>query len=217
MTPEARVTIESAIDEYTRERFLDLYHESFAPLAPLAAARQSFTDDEFRMEVDHPDVLKVVGWRGDEIVAIALISTNLDVVPWISPDFYAQQFPDHYARRAIFYYSTLLVVPEERHGPWVHAITEAGALMTAVNDGLVAFDCCRFTSDEVQLPDMIREISNKYAIVETHEIDVQRYYAYVTHGVREIDLRDRKSHGVAISLEARGGRFSAPSLSGGDR
>ncbi|MCU1455255.1 MAG: uncharacterized protein JWN46_3401 [Acidimicrobiales bacterium] len=204
MTLPARVTIERSLDEATRERFLELYHESFAPLAPLAAARQSFTDDEFRMEADHPDVLKVVGWRGDDIVALALISTNLDVVPWISPEFFKQQYPDQYARRAIFYYSTLLVVPEERGGPWVHAITEAGALMTATHDGLVAFDCCRFTKDEVQLPEMIYAISNMYAVVEPVEIDVQHYYAYVTRGIREIDLRDKKSHGVDISLEARG-------------
>ncbi|MEJ7582978.1 MAG: hypothetical protein WKF43_02610 [Acidimicrobiales bacterium] len=183
------------------DQFAEIHREAFAPLAVISAVRQSLTDDEFRDEVASPDVLKFLGFGPfDEAVALALLTNELSLVPWIDERFYAAKFPDAHARKAIFYFFTLLVAPEAQGGPWVTAMIEALAMHTALANGVVAFDCCEFNVREMLVPDLIRDIASKYVEVDCREVDVQHYYTYQFLAVREIDLRDIKEHGITIDL-----------------
>lgn len=193
-----RVTTETVIDASTTERFLELYRAAFDPLVPLAAARQSLTDDEFREEMVDPSVLKYVGWDDSGApVALVMIATDLTRVPWISPEFWERRYPDHYRRGAIHYYGALLVSPQVRGGPWaVRMLTEA-TRFTAGLPGIAAFDCCRYNVDEVHLPELIASIGKRICRFETVEVDVQRYYAYVSHGLLDVDI-DLTEQGGAV-------------------
>jgi hypothetical protein len=187
-----RVTIENVVDDDTTERFLALYRAAFDPLEGVAAARQSLTDDEFRAEMRHESVLKFIGWdRRERPVAMVVINTDLDTVPWVSPEFWRRRYPEQAARGAIFYFGALLVSPDVRGGPWAHRMLAETVRYTARHHAVAAFDCCQHNVDEVQLPRMIAEVANALSFVETERVDTQAYYAYVTHGLRdEIDLRD---------------------------
>ena len=187
-----RVTIETIVDDDTAERFLELYRHSFAPLEGLAAARQSLTDDEFLSEMRDETVLKFIGWdRRERPAAMVVINTDLDTVPWVSPEFWRRRYPEQAARGAVFYFGALLVSPDVRGGPWAHRMLAETVRYTARHHAVAAFDCCQHNVDEVQLPRMIAEVANALSFVETERVDTQAYYAYVTHGLRdEIDLRD---------------------------
>lgn len=189
-----RVTIETVIDEPTTERFLDLYRAAFDPLEGLAASRQALTDDEFREEMQLESVLKFVGWdRREQPVAMAVINTDLDTVPWISPEFWRRRYPEQAARGAIHYYGALLVSPTVRGGLWAYRMLRETVRYTASHHAVAAFDCCRHNIDEVQLPKLIAEVARPLCHFDTEEVDVQAYYAYPTYGLREapaeIDLR----------------------------
>ena len=162
------------------ERFLKLYRTTFDPLDIAAAARQSLTDEEFVEEMALPSVMKFVGYDDlDEPVAMVFMSTDLSTVPWISPAFYANQFPEHYARGAIYYIGALLVHPDARHGgAMVRRIMRTVIRKIAEDGAIAAFDCCGFNVDVVGLPRMIEKVGRQVCTVNTHEVDVQRYYAY---------------------------------------
>ncbi len=206
-----RVTIETVVDDETAERFLALYRASFEPLEAVAAARQSHTDDEFRDEMREPSVLKFIGWdRRERPVAMVVIHTDLDTVPWASPAFWRRRYPEQAARGAIFYFGALLVSPDVRGGPWAHRMLSETVRYTARNHAVAAFDCCQHNVEEVQLPRMIADVANALSYVDTERVDEQVYYAYVTHGLRdEIDLRDEP----AAAPEPRG---STDALAAGD-
>ena len=90
-----RVTIETVIDESTTEQFLQLYRAAFDPLEGLAAGRQALTDDEFREEMRLETVLKFIGWdRRERPVAMVVIATDLETVPWVSPGFWRERYPE---------------------------------------------------------------------------------------------------------------------------
>lgn len=187
-----RVTIETTVDDIgTIEGFLDLYRDAFAPLAVQAAGRQSLTDDEFRAEMAEESVLKFVGWdRHDTPVALALVATDLSHVPWISPAFWIDRYPDHAARGAIWYYGALLVDPTAKGGFWTRRLMVEMARHTAIHRAVAAFDCCRFNVEDVKVPQMVAEISNRLAHSSGGLVDTQSYYAFVFDGLRdEIDLR----------------------------
>lgn len=193
-----RVTIETVIDERTTEEFLELYRAAFDPLEGLAAGRQALTDDEFREEMRLPTVLKFVGWdRRERPVAMVVINTDLDTVPWISPGFWRQRYPEQAERGAIYYFGALLVSPTVRGGPWAHRMLAETVTFTARNHAVAAFDCCQHNVESVKLPEMIAAVAESLSYVDTERVDAQVYYAYVTHGLRgedaatsEIDLRE---------------------------
>lgn len=207
-----RVTIENVVDDHTTEEFLGLYRSAFDPLDALAAGRQALTDDEFREEMQLETVLKFIGWnRRDEPVAMVVINTDLDTVPWISPGFWRERYPEQAARRAIFYFGALLVSPKVKGGPWAHRMLSETVRFTARNHAVAAFDCCQHNVDSVKLPEMIAAVAESLAHVDTEQVDAQVYYAYVTHGllddeapgsISEIDLRE-VSHDVATAPESR--------------
>lgn len=177
--------METTLDEATTEEFLAVYRESFAELDDKAAARQSLTDDEFRDEMHTERVLKFVAWdAAARPVALAFVATDLEVVPWVSPQYYALKYPEHFARSVIFYFGALLVRPGDRGGVISYALLKELTRFVAANGGIAAFDCCQFNHDAVGLPDLIGAVASEVCEVDRQEIDTQRYYAYVAGDMR---------------------------------
>jgi len=180
------ITMETRLDDATTEQFLAVYRDSFAPLEDKAAARQSLTDDEFRDEMHHTSVLKFVAWdESGHPAAIAFVATDLSVVPWISIPYYATRFPEQFARGVIYYFGALLVRPDHRGGTTSYELLKELSRFTAMNGGIAAFDCCRFNEEAVKLPELIAAVAREVCVVDPQQIDAQRYYAYVTNGLRE--------------------------------
>ena len=165
--------------------FLVAYRAAFQPLETLAAARQSLTDEEFEEEMRDPRVVKFVARdaRGDA-VSLAFMATDLSIVPWVSVPYYAHRFPEHYARGAVYYCGALLVRPDRQGGPWVKYVVDDLFTYVAENHAVVAFDCCAYVNDVVQLPETAARVAHRLAHCETHELDTQRYYAYALAGLR---------------------------------
>ncbi|MBK5224433.1 MAG: hypothetical protein JJE52_16480 [Acidimicrobiia bacterium] len=181
-----RVTIETVIDAPTTDQFLELYRAAFDPLDGLAAGRQALSDEEFREEMELESVLKFIGWdRRERPAAMVVIATDLDVVPWISPEFWRRRFPEHAERNAIFYFGALLVSPTVRGGPWAHRMLSETVKYTARNRAVAAFDCCRHNVESVELPRMVADVAHALSYADTELVDTQSYYAYNLHGLRD--------------------------------
>ncbi len=195
-----RITIETGIDPAVTEAFLPIYHESFAHLAELAASKQVLSDTDFRTVMASPEVLKFSGWtQADKLCAIALATPKLDLVPWVSPPFFAKRFPDHYERGVIYYFLALLVHEENRDESWATAILEAISLFCGARQGVTVFDCCTFNNDVVKLPEIIIETGRRCLDLDAYEIDTQHYHALVLNRIRTIDLRNVR-HREVIDL-----------------
>lgn len=180
------VTIETSIDDETIEQFLELYRAAFAPLAPLAAGRQSFHDEEFMEILADQRVLKVLAWdSGDQPCALSFLATELSLIPWISPAYFAARFPEPFARQAVYYCGTILVHPSHQRGPSAGMVLDAMCERIQRDRAVVAFDCCGFNVDVIRLPEIVAAAGRRLTALDTFEIDVQRYYAYAEVGVIE--------------------------------
>jgi predicted GNAT superfamily acetyltransferase len=161
------------------EQFLRVYRAGFAPLELRSAARQALTDDEFRAEMRDPLVTKFVAFDDEgEAGAMAIIATDLSIVPWISVPYYAHHFPEHYARGAIYYVNAVVVRPDRQGGPWSKVVLEDMYRFVAEHRALMAFDCCGYNVDTVKLVETTARAAHRIAHVETAELDQQRYYAF---------------------------------------
>lgn len=170
------------------EDFLKVYRAAFEPLETRAAARQSLTDDEFVEELAHPAVLKWLAWDDDHAdggrpAGMAFVTTDLSIVPWISLPYYQAHFPEHYARKAIYYFGGLLVHPEYQGSSAAAELLEASLGRCAADHAIAAFDCCGFNVEVKHFTDHIAEVCRRVSIeCDLQEIDVQRYYAYNLKG-----------------------------------
>jgi hypothetical protein len=162
------------------EEFLGIYRSAFLPLERLAPARQSLTDDEFMAEMSDDRVLKFVcNDQEQATVALGFMATELSVVPWISPPYYEARFPDHYARRAIYYFGAMLVRPDRQGGSWATMLLTEMSKMVMADSAIAAFDCCAYNVTVLRLPELIATVGQRLGRVETIELDSQQYFAYL--------------------------------------
>jgi hypothetical protein len=183
--PKGRVDILHDVSDAVTEEFLGIYQLAFEPLKTRSPARQWLTDDEFRHEMADPSVLKFVA-RGsdDEIVALALMSTDLSTVPWISEPYFAHRYPDHFARSALYYFGAMLVRPERQGGPWAKYLLDHIFHFLAEREGVGCFDCCGFNIDTVALPELVQRAGHRLVRFDLQLLDRQQYYAAVVDGFK---------------------------------
>lgn len=179
-----RIETPESLPDAQVEDFLKLYRSAFEPMEVLAAARQSLTDDEFVEELTHPATFKMVCYDdADRAVGLSFMTNDLTTVQWISIPYYQARFPQHFARKAIYYNGALLVHPDYQGTSAARLLLEAVFRKCGETDAVCAFDCCGFNVDSRRFPQMIADIARSVCrSVDTQEIDVQRYYAYVTEG-----------------------------------
>lgn len=183
--PRGQVDILENVPAGVAEDFLAIYRAAFDPLKTKSPARQWLTDDEFMHELADPSVLKFVARSDDdEIVAMALMSTDLSNVPWISEPYFAAKFPEHYAAGKLFYFGALLVRPERQGGPWAKYLLDHIFNFFGERRAIGCFDCCGFNVDTVALPDLIVRASRSMVDLELELLDNQTYYAGIVHGFK---------------------------------
>lgn len=218
-SPSTRVTLERLVSEKVIDDFLPIYRASFAHLAERSAAKQVLDDEEFRQLLASSSTVKFCGWRGDRLVALALMTHDLALVPWVSIPFFWKQYPTEMAEGQIGYFLTLLVEEPERGGPWMTLLLEALSLYSVSRGVVMIFDCCRYNIEEIDVPGMIRTLGERYVDVETERIDIQHYYAYLAHDAGRHDFNAIADAGIidltidpATELDVIDLRVSAPTL-----
>ncbi|HEV2890364.1 MAG TPA: hypothetical protein VGX28_08300 [Frankiaceae bacterium] len=161
------------------EPFLEVYRAAFAPLATRAAARQFLTDDEFRDEMRDARVTKLVAFdEAGEAGSMAIVATDLSLVPWISVPYYESRYPEQYRRGAVYYVNAAVVRPDRQGGPWTKVVLEDLYRFVAENRAVMAFDACGFNVDVIKLVEATARAAHRLAHVEAAELDQQRYYAF---------------------------------------
>ena len=91
----ARVTIthELTITGQPAEALWNAYEENFGPLQDLAMLRHVDTREDMLDQLANPRIVKIVGWRGDEPVGLAMVTNSLEDVTEISPQFLRAALP----------------------------------------------------------------------------------------------------------------------------
>lgn len=182
-----QITRESRIDADEIEIFLKLYREAFAPLEELSPLRQSMTDEEFRQEMIHESVIKLVAWDdAGKPAAILCMTNDFDRIPWLSPRYYAKKFPDHFAREAIYFFGSLLVHPARRGEHFLGELLKEAVRIVAVDSAIAAYDCCKYNVEVTKLPDIIAAVGEEICHFRREMIDYQNFYAYVSSGLKEV-------------------------------
>ncbi|MBA3527756.1 MAG: hypothetical protein H0T91_00265 [Propionibacteriaceae bacterium] len=173
----ACITVETTISHDHQADFYGLYLEAFGPLRERAAARHVLTAKEFFGEMSDPRILKYVAWDGDgRPEALSTLTRDLSTVPWISPEYFAARYPEHTARRAVYYWGFVLARPNRRRPFLFRQILTAIIDKLATESGVCAYDICGFNNETMRFGDQIEAVAHRFADVTVEKLDTQTYY-----------------------------------------
>lgn len=186
-----RIAIDRMITGPLAEELLATHKLLFAPIDEHAIEQQSLPDDMFLELLAHPDVLEFVGWTDDgRPHAMMIVTTRLDLIPWINPASLARLYPEQVAEDRLFYVPCLQIHPDSQGGPFIRGMVHSLARYIADRQGVVAFDSCQWDIDNMGIPHFIARWAEEVVEMDAREIDAQRYYAYSFPARRDVDVRD---------------------------
>lgn len=172
-----RFTLELVVERELVLVFFDLYEAAFGSLRTRSIARQVLTEAEFSEQMTNPAVRKYVAWdaAGDP-VGMCVVTTDLTTVPWISPEYFAARYPEHWERRAIWYISFLLAHPSQRHSRFLDHIIDVGVGELVEAGAVCAYDMCSYNAAELGLGRRVSESFQRTTGVAPALTDSQTYY-----------------------------------------
>ncbi len=180
--PSTTIRTLSTIDARTAERFYALYVETFGELAVRAVNRHLLRRDEFMAMMVDPRIDKIVIEEEStgEVIAMCTLTNHLEVVDWISPDYFAHHYPDHWARGAVYYLGFSLVSsPRRRVQLFSELITHVSRTLLA-KDAMCSYDICTFNNEMIGLGDAVESIVKRAVPqAEVRAVDTQTYYTAV--------------------------------------
>jgi len=180
-SPTLEVTIETAMNGEHAEDFYRLYLDAFEPLRTKSAARQVLHREEFMEDMQDPRVFKYVGWSSGRPIALAIMTSHLETVPWISPEYFRARYPEYAERGAIYYLGFTLVHPASDTPRALEQMVEAGVRRLVEARAVCAFDVCDYNDVGRQFTERVTEMLHRLADVTVEHLDSQRYYSATFH------------------------------------
>jgi hypothetical protein len=173
------ITHETVIDGDDAQALLQLFDESIAPIDAVSATEHSENDDRLLAYFANPGIIKIVAWDGDEPIGLGIITNDLTLISEPSPVFFANRYPDHAARNAIFYGMSVLVKESERGMTAFSRIYLDMWQIPALVNGVLAFDICKFNVESYNAEKIIAGIAANFPNSRWEEVDTQIWYAAV--------------------------------------
>jgi hypothetical protein len=179
--PATTIRTLSQIDDVTAQRFYALYVETFGELAIRAVNRHLLRRDEFMAVMVDPRVDKIVieDDASGELIALCTLTNHLETVDWVSPEYYAHHYPDHWSRGAVYYLGFSLVASRRRRAQlFTELIAHVTRTLVAKN-AMCSYDICMFNNETIGLGDAVSAIVTTTAMVDVRAVDTQTYYTAV--------------------------------------
>lgn len=177
------ISVEERVDVEVGRNFYHLYLETFGPLAILAANKHIYEPEVWDDEMQDQRILKFVAWDQERAVGLATVATDLDAVPWVSPDYYRWRYPG----QKIWYCGFAIVHPDYQGRSLFSALMRTSLAEMMRNDAIGAFDCAKVTEEQGQMVSKLGRILDGLCEYELECADVQQYWM-VHPGVPKLDL-----------------------------
>ena len=118
----------------------DVYTRSFGPLAYIAASRHVMPKETFLVEMADPAITKLIVTDAGRPVSMVTLTWDLELVSWVSPEFYRSRYPEQSAAGRLFFITNMLTDPDYHgHEPFLLLSAEMYRLGKG---GVIGSDSC---------------------------------------------------------------------------
>jgi hypothetical protein len=154
-----------------------VYEQSFAPLAALAMQQHVWTREEILAELANSSIVKFVGWQDGEPVGLCMVTSELDAVPMISPEFLRARYPEQASRDAVFYGIVIFVRVGYRGRTLFARLGTHAGQEAASRSGVIIFDVCSFNRANGAVDENLRRLAQAFPNSSMDLIDQQSWFA----------------------------------------
>ena len=170
-------TKEAVLDAANAEAFHALYALAFEPMKTRSAARQVLTDAEFHDQMTDDRIDKYLAWdRDGRPMGLTTLTTHLEAIPWISPEYFADRFPEQWRRNAVYYLGFTLAQPGPRQQPFLETVITTGVGWLAAERAVLAYDVCSYNDTVLRFNERIVEALRNHPSAHLEALDAQVYY-----------------------------------------
>ena len=179
--PSTTIRTITHVDDVTAHRFYQLYLETFGELAIRAVNRHLLRREEFMAVMVDPRIDKIVIEDDEthELIAMCTLTNHLETVDWVSPEYFAHHYPDHWSRGAVYYLGFSLVASRRRRSQLFSELISTVTRIVVANDAMCSYDICMFNNEVIGLGDAVGAIVTSTAAVDVRAVDTQTYYTAV--------------------------------------
>lgn len=171
-----RFTRQRVVHDEHIPTFHELYRAAFDPLKSRSAARQVLTPPEFVDQMTDPRVVKYVAWTAHgQPVGMTTLTNDLDAIPWVSPDYFAEHYPEQWVRQAVYYLGFTLTHPMQRRQRFVETMLRVGIEEMVAERAVLAFDVCAFNHDVLRFGERLESVLADFPGSTLEAIDTQYY------------------------------------------
>jgi len=179
--PSTTIRTITHVDDVTAQRFYSLYLETFGELAIRAVNRHLLRREEFMavMVDERIDKIVIEDDETHELIAMCTLTNHLETVDWVSPEYFAHHYPDHWSRGAVYYLGFSLVASRRRRAQLFTELIAHVTRTLVAKDAMCSYDICMFNNEVIGLGDAVGAIVTSTAAVDVRAVDTQTYYTAV--------------------------------------
>ena len=156
-----------------------LYERSFDQLRVLAVQRHLLDKCEFAAALADPRVLKLIACDRGQPCGIVTLTNELEAMPLVSPDYFADRWPDLFRRNLIWYIGFLFVDPDHRCSSALSALIGGMCAQVSSTGGIIAADFCQHNERALRLPALLSRVARGFNPGMTSQrLDAQTYWAF---------------------------------------
>jgi hypothetical protein len=174
------LTVHPKIDDSSGQ-YWNLYQRAFDDLRGVAVQRHLMYENEFAAVAADDRVAKYVvtdSQRG-RVAALATMTNDLNAVPLISPEYFAQHWATLYQARKIWYVSFVAVEPDYQGTGAMGLLIGRMCQEVGSDGGVICVDICEHNETRHRLPTAIGALANTYTPgVNRKRLDAQVFWAY---------------------------------------
>jgi hypothetical protein len=180
-TPSTTIRTLARVDDATAQRFYALYVETFGELAIRAVNRHLLRRDEFMAVMVDPRVDKIVIEDDEthELIAMCTLTNDLETVDWVSADYFAHHYPDHWSRGAVYYLGFSLVASRRRRAQLFTELIGHVTRTLVAQNAVCSWDICLYNNEMIGLGDAVAQIVTSAAPIDVRAVDTQTYYTAI--------------------------------------
>ena len=117
-----------------------IYNETFSPLNKISPCKQSFDEDHFSEVLNDELVYKyLIINKKSEIIGLGLITNHFRNTPWISEEYFKENFSDKHESKLVYYFMGLAINKKYRGNRYsIHLIERI--IDDLPKDSIMGFD-----------------------------------------------------------------------------
>jgi hypothetical protein len=167
----------TTIEDSDVDAVYELYLSNIEPLDKVAALEHLDTREHMVDCFQNPEVVKLLARVDGEIVGLAMVTNNLDLVVEISTEFWTKRYPKYAARNAIFFGMVIVVQPSDRGLTAFTKLYTAMWNVPAKVGGVFCFDVCGHNREIYDVDRLAAGIASMFERSTFGIVDQQTYYA----------------------------------------